>query len=75
MDERPSNPLLMPGVVCSSRGVGEGSRGEILLHSGRIERATRLAEIRASPLMIQREMRWSSSAFMIFVRVKMEDPQ
>ena len=48
---------------------------EFALHSGRIGGATRLAAMGASPLMIQREGRWSSSAFMLYVRANMEDPQ
>ena len=45
------------------------------LHSGRIGGATRLAAMGASSRVIQREGRWSSSAFMVYVRANMEDPQ
>ena len=48
---------------------------EFALHSGRIGGATRLAGMGASARVIQREERWSSSAFMVYVRANMEDPQ
>ena len=47
---------------------------EFALHSGRIGGATRLAEKGASALVIQREGRWKSDAFMVYVRANMEDP-
>ena len=48
---------------------------EFALHSGRIGGATRLAAMGASSRVIQQEGRWSSSAFMVYVRANMEDPQ
>ena len=48
---------------------------EFALHSGRIGGATRLAAMGASSRVIQREGRWSSSAFVVYVRANMEDPQ
>ena len=83
MDERPNNLLLAPGVVSSDRGMGKmKARQEVrlvpekfALHSGRIGGITRLAALGASPLVIQREGRWSSSAFIVYVRANMEDPQ
>ena len=39
----------------------------------RVGSATRLAAMRASPLVIQRKGRWSSNAFMVYMRVNMED--
>ena len=47
---------------------------EFALHSGRIGGATRLAAMGASFRVIQREGRWSSSTFMVYVRANMEDP-
>lgn len=44
-------------------------------HSGRIGGATRLATMGANPLIIQRESRWLSSAFMVHVRANTEDCQ
>ena len=46
---------------------------QFALHSGRIEGATRLAEMRAQPWVIQREGRWASLALIGYVRSNMED--
>ena len=57
--------------------VGEKARlvsEEFTIYSGRIGGATRLAAMGASPLVIQRERRWSFSAFLVYVRANMEDP-
>lgn len=48
---------------------------EFALHSWKIGGATRLTVMGASPRMIEREDRWSSSAFMAYVRANMEDSQ
>jgi len=68
-------------VVANTRGYREGGGRarlvpeEYALHSGRIGGATRLAAMGASAQVIQREGRWSSNAFMVYVRANMEDPQ
>ena len=61
------------------RSQGKGAVAELIpeefaLHSGRIEGATRLAEMGALPWVIQREGRLASQAFMGYVRSNMEDP-
>ena len=48
---------------------------EFALHTGRIGGTARLSTMGASPLVMQREGRWSSSAFMVYVRANMEDPR
>lgn len=61
----------------AKEGEGEKERlvpEEFALHSGIIWGATKLAAMEASPLVIQQEGRWSSSAFMAHMRANMEDP-
>ena len=48
---------------------------ECALDSGTIRGAVGLAAMGVSPLVIQREGRWSSRAFMVYVRANMKDPQ
>lgn len=58
-------------------GRGAGARlipEEFALHSGRIGGATRLAAKRVPEAVIKKEGRWSSDAFMVYVRANMEDP-
>ena len=68
-------------VVATARGNREGGGKarlvpeEFALHSGRIGGATRLAAKGASSRVIQQEGRWSSNAFMVYVRANMEEPQ
>ena len=58
-------------VVAKAREkLKEGGKARLVpegfaLHSGRIGGATRLAAMGASPLVIQREGRWSSSALLV----------
>ena len=47
---------------------------EVTLHSGWIGGASRLAAMGASSRVIQREGRWSSSAFMVYVRATWRTP-
>ena len=83
VDERPSNVFLRRGlsVVVKAREKRKEGRKvrlvpeEFALHSGRIGGATRSEAMGASPLVIQRGGRWSSSAFMVYVRADMEGPQ
>lgn len=54
----------------------EGQFGTIHLVQGtlrRVESATRLAVMGPSVLVIQRKEKWSSNAFTVYLRVKMED--
>jgi len=58
-------------------GRGAGAKlipEEFALHSGRIGGATRLAANRVPEAVIKKEGRWSSDAFMVYVRANMEDP-
>ena len=47
--------------------------GEYALHSGRIGEATRLAAGGVSTMEIQRQGRWTSDAFMMYVRATREE--
>ena len=70
--------LLVVATARENREGGGKARlvpEEFALKSGRIEGATRLAAMEASSRVIQREGRWSSSAFMVYVRANMEDTQ
>ena len=58
---------------------GKGARAklkpeEFALHSGRIGGATRLAAKGVPEAVIKKEGRWSSNAFMAYVRANMQDP-
>ena len=46
---------------------------EFALHSGRMGVATALAADGTEPMAIKKEGRWSSDAFMTYVRANMED--
>ena len=61
------------------RDEGRGSGAKLILekfalHSGRIGGATKLAAERVREAVIKKEGRWSSDAFMVYVRANMEDP-
>ena len=65
------------GERWKGEGRGAGARlipEEFALHSGRIGGATRLAARRVPEAVIKKEGRWSSDAFMVYVRANMEDP-
>lgn len=48
---------------------------EFVLLTGRIGGTTKLAAMGASPLVIPREGKWSSSTFMVYMGANMEGPQ
>jgi len=57
------------------RGVGANlDPKEFALHSGRIGGATRLAAMGVPDWMIQKEGRWKSDAYKIYVRGNMDQP-
>ena len=56
------------------KGGSEDDPGEFALYAGRIGGATKSAAGGASDVVIQREGRWASNAFMRFVTANMEDP-
>lgn len=62
----------------SEEGRGAGARlipREFALLPGRFGGGTKLAASGASPWVIKREGRGSSDAFIVYVRVNMEDPE
>ena len=73
MDERPIDVLAK-----ARENKEEGEKARLVpemfaLHAGKIGGATRLTAMGASSRVIQREGRWSSSAFMVYVRDNMDD--
>ena len=61
--------------VKEGRGAGAKLRPEeFALHSGRIGGATRLAAKGVPGAVIKKEGRWSSDAFLVYVRANMQDP-
>lgn len=82
-NQRTGDPLPMPRVsMVAEKREKKGKVGgswlvpeELDLHSGRFGGATRLAVMGAKPRVMQRDGKWLSDTFMVYVRANMDDPQ